>query len=337
MSEIPTTLASVDGPMSLIGRHVTQSLDCLGCGYELQGSAADGQCPECGLPVPFSLAGSIDPEAHRLPPVANASSVGWGLLLGACALTVAASSVFVMSIREPSTLVGRSSSGWPAWPWWPLAAIVVILGLLGWWCIRPRKGQQDPVGGSWSITTFLVGILLTAGAMAAAGGGFQWASGQVAAILAAVLPLPGLAIGLAGFRGVLLELGRRSRQFRSGAVRRQRIPSLLVAIGIVAAAWVALLILAEVGERDSTYWVIPVAIGLTAMLFVTVGHWYLMVNAWWIRSALCQPPRKLASYLSKDSRDIPDSAAAANLADLGKRPPEPVRGPSAIEDQSNPE
>ena len=337
MREIPTTLASVDGPMSLIGRHVRQSLDCLACGYELQGSAADGRCPECGLPVPFSLAGSIDPEAHRLPPLANAVLVGRGLLLGATALAVAASSVFVMSIREPSTLAGRPTSGWPAWPWWPLAAVVAVLGVLGWLSIRPRKGQQDSLGGCWSITTFLVGILLSAGAMAAAGGGFQWASGQVAAILTAVLPLPGLAIALAGFRGVLLELGRRSRQFRSGAVRRQRIPSLLVAIGIVAAAWVALLILVEVGERDSTYGVIPVAIGLTAMLFVTVGHWYLLVNAWWIRGALCQPPQKLGALLGEDAGDSPDSPVAANLADLGKRPPEPVSGDSVLEDQSSPE
>ncbi|MDG1838039.1 MAG: hypothetical protein P8I91_04460 [Phycisphaerales bacterium] len=337
MSKIPTTLAGVDGPMSLIGRQVKQSLDCLACGYELEGSAADGRCPECGLPVPFSLAGSIDPEAHRLPPLENAVLVGRGLLLGACALTVVASSVFVLSIRESFTLAGRPTAGWPSWPWWPLAAAVVGLGLLGWWSIRPQKGRQDSLGSCWSITTFLVGILLSAGAMATAGGGFQWASGQVATILAAVLPLPGLAIGLVGFRGVLLELGRRSRQFRSSAVRRQRIPSLLVAIGIVAAAWVALLILLEVGERDSTYGVIPVAIGLTAMLFVVVGHWYLLVNAWWIRGDLCRPPQKLGALLSEVASSSPDSLIAANLADLGKQPSEPVSGHSVLEDQSSPE
>ena len=54
---------------------------CLRCGYDLRGLAADGDCPECSLPVARSL--NNTGELHHAPPAWLASiTAGTGLILG---------------------------------------------------------------------------------------------------------------------------------------------------------------------------------------------------------------------------------------------------------------
>lgn len=52
------------------------SLRCVGCGYDLSGSAVGGFCPECGRPVQDSLPryGALQSAPHAV------SSMVWGIL-----------------------------------------------------------------------------------------------------------------------------------------------------------------------------------------------------------------------------------------------------------------
>lgn len=285
---------------------MAQSLDCLQCGYDLNGADAMGRCAECGLPVPFSLAGSIDPIVHSLSPIPNPRSVGRGLVAVACVLAALPTAVFTWGCWFVWYLSQGSGSGpryvLPAVPiwladrlWCYLGLAIVVFGGFALWSFKPQASGRVPVGTTRSVLLLAVGLLLsTVGVLgiAAAGSGALKPLWLVASPL---FPLPGLACTLVGFRGILLDVGQRSSTFRRAKVRRQRIPPLLAAIVLVVVAWMALLGSLRIGESLRA---ISLAVGLLALIFVMIGCWYLLLNAWWIHQALHAPPERLRDLLT---------------------------------------
>ena len=52
------------------------SLPCARCGYDLRRLRADGDCPECGEPIPLTIIETIDPAVRRLAPMQHPKRVG---------------------------------------------------------------------------------------------------------------------------------------------------------------------------------------------------------------------------------------------------------------------
>jgi hypothetical protein len=299
-------LMGADGPEHLAGRRVAHSLECLQCSYDLNGAEADGRCPECGMPVPFSLAGSIDPIVHSLSPIPNPRAVGRGLVAVACALAMLPTAIFVWGCWFVWYLSEGSGPGSrfslppvPVWLpdrlWWYLALAILALGGVALWSFKPQARGRVPVGTVRSVLLLAIGVVLSVIAVAAiplASSGSVEPGILVSSLL---FPLPGLAIMLVGFRGLLLDVGTRSSTFRRAKVRRQRIPPLLAALGLGAAAWIGLVLSLQMGESLRA---ISLAVGLLAITFVMIGCWYLLLNAWWIYRALHAPPERLRDLLT---------------------------------------
>jgi hypothetical protein len=306
VSRIPTMLMGADGPEHLAGRRVAQSVECLRCHYDLNGADAVGCCPECGLPVPFSLAGSIDPIVHKLSPIPNPSAVGRGLVAATIVLAVYSTVTFLWACFTMAMALGQVNvldslkafrtdrfQGW----WWVLVAGMLVCGVLAYWSFRPQQRGRVPVGTTRSLALFASGVfLLTLGAAAIPLTGGRSVIGLWLLAASPAMTLPGLVLMLIGFRGILIEIGQRCLTFRRAKVRRQNIPPILAALGLFALAWGGLLL--GIRGQSETFIVICMAVGLLALVFVLVGCWYLLLNAWWIRGALRTPPERLRTLLT---------------------------------------
>ncbi len=306
-----------EGPEPLVGRIVVESLPCVQCGYDLHGIRAEGQCSECGLSVPLSLAGSIDPEAHRLPPMTNPRAVGGGLVLAAGGLAVAVTLVFAWAaafmplIWRPEMFSGklavRSLRGIPFEPVTTMgvaACISILVGVVAWLSLRPESASHANRPRNRSLRRLLVGFLLLAVAFAV----MPWfiAARSVAALLISPdLPIVGVVLALWGLQGILAEVGARSRVFRRSGVRRQRIPTLIASLGIMAVCWLGMTVSERCGSESGT--VIFLTLGLTSFFVALVGHWYLFINTIWIHRALKEPPPRLTSLLSPRSANLAGS------------------------------
>ena len=55
---------------------VAKCLLCARCGYDLRGMRADGDCPECGEPIPLTIIETVDPASRRLTPIKNPKTIG---------------------------------------------------------------------------------------------------------------------------------------------------------------------------------------------------------------------------------------------------------------------
>ncbi|MCH2139495.1 MAG: hypothetical protein MK100_00495 [Phycisphaerales bacterium] len=320
MNDVPKVLMGADGPVALEGRKLSKTLLCLGCRYDLQGSLALGRCPECGMPVPYSIAGSIDPRAHQLPPVRNPEAVGRGLVLAALAIALIATAnllyILVFHPRLPVSVefVGSLRSGvWPEgqpYLFGTLAFLSAALGIRAWWDLRSKPGESRK-GRRRLPIWMLVGLLLAAGGLVIAPSVAEENIWVVA--MGPAIPLVGLFWTLLGFRGVLVEAGQRSYLFRTDDFRRQRIPSLLAGIAVTMLAWVAAGFSASMAAEITL--IVSLAVALMGTLFVVIGGWYLLANALWVRSSLIHPPPKLSELFEASEGD------SANLA--GTEPSHP--------------
>jgi hypothetical protein len=345
---IPTVLMGADGPETLAGRLVVEWLPCVQCGYDVRGVQAEGRCPECGLPVPLSLAGSIDPEAHRLPPMVSPAAVGRGLVLAALGLALIVTLSFVLAaaflplIWNPEVLAGHArmrlaprglvfaislTTG-------NVAMVCAAMGLLAWWSIRPKSTTAANMRRTRSLRMLLGGFFLLSipvASLSLFSGGLvieSYALVRVVAVLGApLLPIPGTILALAGLRELLGEVGVRSRVFRSSGVRRQRVRPLIASLSFMGICWVAMVVSERLGAEELT--VVFLTLGLTTLFIALVGHWYLVINTFWIRRALKEPPPRLADLLSPRSANLAGSVGggggachepAAGSSGGGRRP-----------------
>jgi hypothetical protein len=102
---------------------------------------------------------------------------------------------------------------------------------------------------------------------------------------------------------VLRTIGRRSRAYRQSHAARQGVLALGCAVAAAATGHALLAYAARFPARGS--W--PLSMGQVLVnvsaFMVVVGLLYLVVNAWWIRTALLRPPPRLREIVSEGRRE----------------------------------
>ena len=63
------------------GPTIRKTLPCAKCGYDLEGLAADGLCPECGADILSTLAVRLDPATESLERSPQLVRTGWAIYL----------------------------------------------------------------------------------------------------------------------------------------------------------------------------------------------------------------------------------------------------------------
>ena len=266
---------------------VRRNLSCIGCGYDLEGLAARGKCPECGRAIVESLAERLDLGGEARPSEPRGSArLGWALLVAVagafCGTGVLATVVFEFLRLRPGS---------------PAAAETAVDIL--------RAGPQIAAAGTAAAALALVvlppldrGRLSLAMRCAAAPGFVAWAACAwlqpsvpwlVGAGLAAALALGGLA-------PLYSELGPRSKVYRSRRSAAQRIGALNIAILLAACLASIDMALERVAATSvphvqaiETTRTILALVSAACAATVVLGLGYLLTNAVWILRALLRP------------------------------------------------
>jgi hypothetical protein len=288
---------------------ITGNVPCRRCGYEQRGLAADGVCPECGLETWISVREAVDPAARRLPRISHPVSVAHALVwVTVCELLA----VLIFVARPVAVRIDQLDagglSGWSNWT--PpglsiVAGVVALLGLWSVWKLLPPRAQRGRGGVRTDILFLLATGLAAFGVLAISGGtALQTTRGGS--------PFPGLAreIGqpvhhlllaaaaitaYVGLRGVLQEIGQRSREFRTAKGGRQRVRDIIAAIVGVMVGEGLRLAGAVIGAEGMI--TLGRVIIWICMLMLVIGQGYLVLNACWIARALTRPRPALREVL----------------------------------------
>tara|TARA_Y100000589_G_scaffold268372_1_gene260119 strand:- start:1901 stop:2680 length:780 start_codon:yes stop_codon:yes gene_type:complete len=253
---------------------------------------------------------------HKLPPLLAPHRVGNALLmLGVLTLLAA----FSIALREVLMMpwLGLDKSSSAGMLLFVTTGIAVICGVLGWipvFQLWPSPADAGIHSGRKGIATLAAGLVVwVAGCLLA--NKFD-ADSLLGPTLIDLVPLSGAWLYLLGLRQIVVEVGARSRVFRTDRIRRQRIWDLLIGILFIAIG----IVLVWAGEAysstgnqssipfSSTFTLdgkpvsgigfLGMAISSVAVILVLVGLIYLCFNLAWVRSALQSPPPRLREYLS---------------------------------------
>ena len=315
---VDEVLIGSDGPELLEGRGIRLPLPCKHCGYDLQGLAATGVCPECGTPAPRSLEAAIDPTTHRLPPLMAPASVGNAVLALGGVILLATTGLVMFQIMSldwtMNHLPGLVRLAVPLG-----ITISLVSGLLGFWPIMklwPTPGTVDPRDGRRGLGVLSLGLIIWI-----LGCALVWwfnAEASNSRILLMLIPLLGGLLSLEGFRKILIQVGARSRLFRTDRIRRQRVRDLMFGIGFVMvgivviwlggnatsggpSAWWMLGRFNIGGAQQSGLAFLGLAMTVVAIVLLFIGLLYLCMNMAWIRRSLIAPPPRLREYLDPPS------------------------------------
>lgn len=309
---------------------VGRSLRCRSCGYDLRGLRLEFRCPECGLPVKTTVDETIDVPPHDPPPVRNPRQLGNSLVW----LTVCMFACVLLVSMPPVAGALREVDGWadgPLLTWLPAelllgAAAIALLGLRAAWVliIHDRRGTD---GTLLHRHGRIIGAGLLIIALAAAG---AWAFERVAIDLMrteaqAMAEQLWLRIGFAfggwllllGLGRVLNEVGFRSRMYREARSGKQSTTVMAVALVFIA--------LGTVGQLAASMWAAPAlqwsseVLVLACALMLWIGCAYLVMNAWWVRTALARPAPRLRDIV----RIEPDTTAMRPPTRRGPGHPQP--------------
>jgi hypothetical protein len=299
-----------------VGTVIAPSVDCRGCGYDLQGLRVDGRCPECGAPLAPTIEALLDPATARLPRLANPRGVGNALWWLTVILVVA---LALLVITPVWNRVGLPDRVWgiPLPSSLPiLACIAACLGLLPVAVLRPAPGSETAAAVRWELWLLVIGLLgLAVGAVTL---WMLWRSPQPGTgpfPLLAPLPLlsatksaptghvvtmlllsGSLVCLLAGIGGVLEAIGARSTAYRRSRAGRQGVHAM---IACAAAMGLGALVQWLTARLDGPGWLFEMGKTVLSVssLMLLIGLLYLLLTAWGIRTALIRPPPTIDELL----------------------------------------
>lgn len=287
-------------PVNLGAAIVARSVHCRSCGYDLQSLPADGICPECGLAVEETLRALVDPESSRLPRLRRPRVVGTALvqltvLVAVAALLRLAAPAWVWVGWDEVVVLGTSLVLPGALPALGVAAAALAI----WPAIRlmPRGGpgsaavRLDVVLIIVGLVVWVVTLLVTPKGAGAVTG---WSAPDVVSDL--VLAIAAVAV-FGGLGGVLATVGRRSRAYRSSRSGRQGARAMIAAVVGITASMLVARATAVRGWSADVETLATVAMGVCGLM-LAIGLLYLVVNTWWIRIALHQPPPSFDELLA---------------------------------------
>jgi hypothetical protein len=289
---------------------VRTGLACRVCGYDLRGIASNGHCPECGLEVWETIVATVDPAASSLPRLADPRGVANGMawvtigMFGAMTAIIAGPALAwmegVIAARPGALAAWLNRQG-------TLVAIVfLVIGTLAVLRIKPRARTRAAKGAWQHVTVLGAGMVLSTLVLVTWYGLERaWSEGVAPGLAGDIESHRGwIRIGLlltwvlalVGFRGVIREVGRRSRTFRRARGGRQRVNTLIAGIGGVAVGEGLRLVALHTGRWDELLTVGSILAAIS-LLMVFIGLGYLSVNVWWIRRSLLRPPPRLRDLL----------------------------------------
>jgi hypothetical protein len=289
----------------LAGDVIAISAQCRRCGYDLKGLSATSQCPECGLPLVESVLAIVDPDASTMPRLRDPKGVGNGLLwLTMCGLAG------VLLLLAGPVAIWLGATGWGRELLHPMqgplvAAVCFVSGLWSVARLRPQT-PGDPVRRYLRLIT--VGLLGTAVLSVVI-----WienrgatAPGTMTRNASLLLICISGVLGLVGIGGVLETIGQRSLAYRRSHAARQGVQAMIAAVvgsalGVAARA-MAPHVDAPLLESGGT------VLLRVSVLMIVIGLAYMVLNAWWIRTAIRRPAPSIEQLLAPALPDPTEEA-----------------------------
>ncbi len=295
---------------------IARTLQCRSCGYNLRGVRLESRCPECGLPVGTTVNEAIgagqanDPDARMARQMGN-NLLAVTLCILLCALLVALPTV-VAALRQVE--------GWSDWlgsirpgELLMVAAVVALAGVRPTWPFMRNHekgfGERSRAAGRILAVGLIATTLVALGDLALVYVERTRATNEVRTLIEQVLVRSGYALSGAlvfvGLQGLLQSVGNRSRKYREWRSGRQSTRLMIVALILVAVGTLAQL--TGVMQRIPRLVWVGETVVLTCGLMIIIGAAYLVLNAWWIRSALRRPEVRLRDVV----RIEPDTTSMA--------------------------
>lgn len=276
-----------------------------------------GECPECGANIWETVRESVDPIRDRLPAIHNPISVGGGLVWISICMFFAA---LVLLIVNWFFILEVKISQISFIRWWqslPLSGVISLLMVPGIWMLWPARASLANTAVLRSIGILIIGVIGW-GVL----GMYQWFQiddlAQYRGMERADVPdqymwlwistklgmLLFALIFLWGLNGILSEVGRRSRKYRSARGGRQRLREIGIAIAIAGIG----MVLAVVMDSQALH-LIGVVVTIIANLVILIGLAFLIVNTLWIFQDL-RPRPSLEQLFQPRSEAEPEAAVA---------------------------
>ncbi|HWB19614.1 MAG TPA: hypothetical protein VG711_04880 [Phycisphaerales bacterium] len=300
---------------------IIEPLHCRQCGYNLRTLRADGYCPECGLEIWQTILHTIDPAASRMPSIRNPRAVGNALvgmmaaiaiqmlLLGAPALV---QRFMVWEMPMMDSLLEHLPRG----SWWATGALVLGVAACT-WMLAPPVGKEPP-GPVWRDVMLLgTGEAVWIASMGLMTHGIEWwdTDQPGSRLVLTWTSAASAGVALLGLRGVLQIIGQRSSEYRRSRAGRQGAGTMMAAIGF-ATLGASMRELSRLHFIDAYWSSVGSLILWAAMLMLSIGLGYMLVNVWWIRNAMRKPPMTLDQILLPpldDDTSIPDTTTSGGV------------------------
>jgi predicted RNA-binding Zn-ribbon protein involved in translation (DUF1610 family) len=254
---------------------IRHTLPCTKCGYDLEGLAATGNCPECGTPIVDSLTARLDTETRQFDDMPNPRRVAATVLFGALGALGGAGIFLAIVFERLAELSEIPALATLAPAFRSVAFLANFLGFIAFLVVLPWRRESRFVRakalGVAGFTAWLIASFESEQSVATA----TYTAIPTMLVLFAIAPL-------------LRALAPRSRAYRNARATAQRVEGLLLSTGIAGGTSATALLLRESPGGESAATLLSL-LAVAAAGLTVVGLAYLSLNAFWLVRASFQP------------------------------------------------